>query len=144
MHVDSIRSGAKVLIVDDLLATGGTAAAAAELASRQGGVVTGFAFVVEFDFLAGRKRIQDATGGKVRVYSARALRRGVSAERQAPRRRCGEQSGSIKPDDDERTRSPRASQPSDEGGEIVHHGGVDMAGDSYSPGRGVPDPAMKR
>src|SRR5271170_6502527 len=44
MHVDSIKHGAKVLIVDDLLATGGTATAATELATRQGGVVAGFAF----------------------------------------------------------------------------------------------------
>ncbi len=69
MHVDSIKPGAKVLIVDDLLATGGTAAAAAELARRQGGVVSGFAFVVELDFLQGRRRIQEATGGKAGVYS---------------------------------------------------------------------------
>ncbi|APR77218.1 Adenine phosphoribosyltransferase [Minicystis rosea] len=69
MHVDSIKSGANVLIVDDLLATGGTATGAAELARRQGGVITGFAFVVELDFLGGRKRIQEASGGKTGVYS---------------------------------------------------------------------------
>src|SRR5580704_346054 len=57
MHVDSIKPPAKVLIVDDLLATGGTAAAAAELARRQGGVVVGFAFVVELDFLRGRQTL---------------------------------------------------------------------------------------
>ena len=69
MHVDSIKSGARVLIVDDLLATGGTAAAAAELAHRQGGVVAGFAFVIELDFLDGRKKLIDATAGKAGVYS---------------------------------------------------------------------------
>jgi adenine phosphoribosyltransferase len=69
MHVDSIKAGAKVLVVDDLIATGGTAAAAAELARRQGGVVAGFAFVVELDFLDGRKKLIDATGGTARVYS---------------------------------------------------------------------------
>jgi adenine phosphoribosyltransferase len=69
MHVDSIKSGARVLIVDDLLATGGTATAAAELARRQGGVVAGFAFVVELDFLGGRKKIIEATGGGAGVYS---------------------------------------------------------------------------
>lgn len=69
MHLESIKAGAKVLIVDDLLATGGTATAAAELARRQGGEIAGFAFVVELDFLAGRKRIVEATGGKAGVYS---------------------------------------------------------------------------
>ena len=69
MHHDSIRQGAKVLVVDDLLATGGTAAAAADLARRQGGVVAGFAFVVELDFLGGRSKLAHATGGKAGVYS---------------------------------------------------------------------------
>jgi adenine phosphoribosyltransferase len=69
MHVDSIQAGAKVLIVDDLLATGGTAAAAATLTKRQGGVVSGFAFVVELDFLGGRQKLADATEGKAGVYS---------------------------------------------------------------------------
>jgi len=65
MHLESIKAGAKVLIVDDLLATGGTASAAAELTRRQGGVVAGFAFVVELDFLDGRKRLTGTAG----VYS---------------------------------------------------------------------------
>lgn len=69
MHIESIKAGAKVLIVDDLLATGGTAAAAADLATRQGGVITGFAFVVELDFLRGRERLVAAAGGKAGVYS---------------------------------------------------------------------------
>jgi adenine phosphoribosyltransferase len=69
MHVDSIKPGAVVLLVDDLLATGGTAAAAAELTRRQGGVVAGFAFVVELDFLEGRRRLLEATTGKAGVYS---------------------------------------------------------------------------
>ncbi len=69
MHVDSIKTGAKVLVVDDLLATGGTAAAAAELTRRQGGVVSGFAFVVELDFLGGRQKLADATEGKAGVFS---------------------------------------------------------------------------
>ena len=63
MHTDSITPGAKVLIVDDLLATGGTAQAAAELAQRQGGVVSAFAFVVELDFLGGRKRASESAKG---------------------------------------------------------------------------------
>jgi adenine phosphoribosyltransferase len=69
MHVDSIKAGAKVLIVDDLLATGGTASAAAELTRRQGGVVVGFAFVVELDFLGGRQKLIDGAQGKAGVFS---------------------------------------------------------------------------
>jgi adenine phosphoribosyltransferase len=57
MHVDSIEAGAKVLIVDDLLATGGTAVAAGELVRRQGGYVAAYIFVVELDFLGGRERL---------------------------------------------------------------------------------------
>jgi adenine phosphoribosyltransferase len=55
LHSDSIRPGQRILIVDDLLATGGTAAAAARLVERLGGVVAGLAFVIELGFLAGRK-----------------------------------------------------------------------------------------
>lgn len=55
MHDDAIRPGQRVLVVDDLLATGGTAAAAARLVERLGGTVCGFAFVVELAFLDGRK-----------------------------------------------------------------------------------------
>jgi adenine phosphoribosyltransferase len=69
MHIDSIKAGAKVLVVDDLLATGGTASAAAELSRRQGGVIIGFAFVIELDFLGGRQKIVEATQGKAGVYS---------------------------------------------------------------------------
>lgn len=53
MHVDSIQPGWRVLVHDDLLATGGTAAAAAELVIMQGGQIAGFAFVVELSFLNG-------------------------------------------------------------------------------------------
>jgi adenine phosphoribosyltransferase len=55
MHDDAILPGQRVLIIDDLLATGGTAAAAARLVERLGGIVAGFAFVVELGFLDGRK-----------------------------------------------------------------------------------------
>lgn len=54
VHVDSFQPGDRVLIVDDLLATGGTAAAAAKLVTEAGAVVAGFLFLVELDFLAGR------------------------------------------------------------------------------------------
>jgi adenine phosphoribosyltransferase len=57
MHEDAVSHGLRVVIVDDLLATGGTAAATAELVEQQGGVVMGFAFVIELDFLGGRKRL---------------------------------------------------------------------------------------
>lgn len=69
MHIESIKPGAKVLIVDDLLATGGTAIAATQLAKKQGGVVAGFAFVVELDFLGGKQKLLDATEGKPTLYS---------------------------------------------------------------------------
>ena len=55
MHDDAILPGQRVLVVDDLLATGGTAAAAGRLVERLGGAVCGFGFVVELGFLEGRK-----------------------------------------------------------------------------------------
>ena len=58
IHKDAIRKGERVLIVDDLLATGGTAAATAELASGLGADIAGLAFVVELDFLKGRERLR--------------------------------------------------------------------------------------
>ncbi|MDR3592951.1 MAG: adenine phosphoribosyltransferase [Negativicutes bacterium] len=54
IHADAIRPGQRVLIVDDLLATGGTAAATAKLVEDLGGVVVGLAFLVELTFLKGR------------------------------------------------------------------------------------------
>ena len=60
VHADSIRPSERYLIVDDLIATGGTAAAAGSLVRQQGGVVAGFAFVVELTFLAGREALGDA------------------------------------------------------------------------------------
>jgi len=57
MHEDSIKQGDKILIVDDLLATGGTAWAACELVRLLGGSVVAASFVVELTFLAGRKRL---------------------------------------------------------------------------------------
>jgi len=56
MHVDAVKPGERVLIVDDLLATGGTARAAANLVTRLGGDVAGCLFVVELGFLNGRAR----------------------------------------------------------------------------------------
>jgi adenine phosphoribosyltransferase len=57
MHQDAIHYGERVLIVDDLLATGGTMGAACELVHAGGGVVAGCAFVVELAFLGGRARL---------------------------------------------------------------------------------------
>ncbi|MCK6536927.1 MAG: adenine phosphoribosyltransferase [Polyangiaceae bacterium] len=57
MHRDSLSEGARVLVVDDLLATGGTAAAAGELVHRQGAYVAAYAFVVELRSLGGRDRL---------------------------------------------------------------------------------------
>jgi adenine phosphoribosyltransferase len=57
MHKDAIEQGQRVLIVDDLLATGGTAVATAKLASELGGQIAGLAFVVELDFLKGREKL---------------------------------------------------------------------------------------
>jgi adenine phosphoribosyltransferase len=57
IHKDAIFPGARVLIVDDVLATGGTAAAVAQLVENLGGVVTGLSFVVELNFLNGREKL---------------------------------------------------------------------------------------
>ncbi len=57
MHSDALAGGQRVLIVDDLLATGGTASAAVSLARRAGGDVVGCAFLIELAFLEGRQRL---------------------------------------------------------------------------------------
>ena len=59
MHADAVVQGTRVVIVDDLLATGGTASATADLVRAQGGVVVGLAVVVELALLDGRKRLGD-------------------------------------------------------------------------------------
>ena len=62
MHVDSVKPGQKVLVHDDLLATGGTAMAAAELVKMQGGEVAGFLFMVELGSLNGREKLEKYSG----------------------------------------------------------------------------------
>jgi adenine phosphoribosyltransferase len=57
-HADAIPRGSRVLVHDDLLATGGTASALCALVERAGGVVAGCAFVIELAFLDGRKRLE--------------------------------------------------------------------------------------
>ncbi len=58
IHKDAVGSGHRVLIADDLLATGGTARAVASLVEKLGGEIAGFAFVVELNFLRGRNRLE--------------------------------------------------------------------------------------
>ena len=57
VHSDAIRDGARVLVHDDLLATGGTAGALCKLVEQAGGVVAGCAFVIELGFLGGREQL---------------------------------------------------------------------------------------
>lgn len=58
IHKDAIQKGQRVIIVDDLLATGGTAAATVQLAKSLGAEIAGLGFVVELDFLKGREKLQ--------------------------------------------------------------------------------------
>ena len=57
MHEDAVKAGQNVLLCDDLLATGGTAAAAIQLIRKLGGIVDGAAFAVELNFLRGRSKL---------------------------------------------------------------------------------------
>ena len=57
MHVDGIKPGARVLLLDDVLATGGTMQAGCALIEQAGGVVVGCAFLVELSFLGGRAKL---------------------------------------------------------------------------------------
>ena len=57
LHADAIRDGQRVLVHDDVLATGGTAKAICDLATQLGGEIVGVAFVIELDFLEGRKHL---------------------------------------------------------------------------------------
>jgi len=59
MHADAIERGQRVIIVDDVLATGGTARAVAELVEKVGGKVDALGFLVELDFLNGRRKLSD-------------------------------------------------------------------------------------
>ena len=60
VHEDAIGKGQRVLVVDDLLATGGTSSAAGRLVDRAGGRIAGFAFLAELEFLSGRRALGDA------------------------------------------------------------------------------------
>ena len=63
MHVDALKPGSRVLLIDDLLATGGTAAAAASLVQKLGAQILEISFLIELKFLNGRDRLK---GNKVR------------------------------------------------------------------------------
>jgi adenine phosphoribosyltransferase len=70
MHKDALRKGMGVAIVDDLLATGGTAAATAQLVGNQGAKVKLYAFVVELSFLKGREKLGDVPIVSLLEYGA--------------------------------------------------------------------------
>ena len=59
MHADSVKPGQKVLIIDDLLATGGTVEATIRMVEQMGGEVVGCAFLIELEDLGGRERLKD-------------------------------------------------------------------------------------
>ncbi len=59
MHIDAIEKGSKVIVVDDLLATGGTAAAMVDLVEKLGGDIIELAFLIELEALEGRKKLGD-------------------------------------------------------------------------------------
>ena len=69
LHTDAVRPGQRALIVDDLLATGGTAGAAKRLVERLGGVVVGYDFLIELTFLNGRKALEQAPSAGPTVLS---------------------------------------------------------------------------
>ncbi|HMQ77657.1 MAG TPA: adenine phosphoribosyltransferase [Flavobacteriales bacterium] len=69
MHVDVVRPGMQVLVHDDLLATGGTAAAAADLVRMQGGRVAAFTFVIELSSLAGVERLRPYDADIIRLVT---------------------------------------------------------------------------
>jgi len=68
-HSDACPSGTRVLIVDDVLATGGTAQAAGNLISKLGGELVGWSFVIELGFLPGRSRLSGATAQSLVVLN---------------------------------------------------------------------------
>jgi len=62
MHEDAIEPGTRVLLHDDLLATGGTATAAGQMVQRLGGVVAGYSFIINLSFLPGEKLLKEKFG----------------------------------------------------------------------------------
>ena len=78
MHRDAIKEGEHVLIVDDLIATGGTALAAAKLVESLGGIVAGLGFIVELTFLPGREKLKDYKVESLIQYCCCQEGRGIS------------------------------------------------------------------
>jgi len=68
MHVDALQPGARVLLIDDLLATGGTAAAAAALVNKFGAHILEAAFLIELKFLNGREKLKGCPVRSIVVY----------------------------------------------------------------------------
>lgn len=68
IHRDAIQPGQRVLLVDDLLATGGTISAAAKLVEQLGGTVAGFAFLIELAYLGGRDRLGNREISSLVIY----------------------------------------------------------------------------
>ena len=68
VHVDALKPGSRVLLIDDLLATGGTAAAAAALVQRLGAEILEIAFLIELGFLGGRQKLKDYPVRSLVVY----------------------------------------------------------------------------
>ena len=70
IHSDAVEQGQRVLIVDDVLATGGTAAATTALVRKLGGAVQALAFLIELEFLSGRAKVPRETVYSILKYSA--------------------------------------------------------------------------
>jgi adenine phosphoribosyltransferase len=68
VHVDALKPGSRVLLIDDLLATGGTAAAAAALVQRLGARILEISFLIELGFLGGRQKLKDYPVRSLIVY----------------------------------------------------------------------------
>src|SRR6059036_3721538 len=68
VHVDALKPGSRVLLIDDLLATGGTAAAAAALVQRLGAEILEISFIIELSFLAGREKLKNYPVRSIVVY----------------------------------------------------------------------------
>lgn len=68
VHVDALKPGARVLLIDDLLATGGTAAAAAALVNKLKGQIVEISFLIELKFLNGREKLKDYSVRSIVAY----------------------------------------------------------------------------